>query len=93
MPVNHPLKNIESILNFISPELEKQEQFYSLEKNLKKYRQNGCAVIVPQFYSIFEKAWVLIGYENFLIQCYENRKIIEVFLDKITDYKVKMAEK
>ena len=49
-PVNSPLEKIESILDFVPPELEKEGQFYSLEKNLKKYRQDGYAVIVPQFY-------------------------------------------
>ena len=92
-PMNPPISNKENILNFVTPEIEKEGQFYLVEKNFKKYKENGYAVIIPQFYAIFEKAWTLMGYENFLIQCYENRALIETFLDKLTDYRVKMAEK
>jgi uroporphyrinogen decarboxylase len=92
-PVNSPISNKEDILNFNTPEIEKEGQFYQLEENFKRYKEEGYAVIVPQLYSVFEKAWTLMGYENFLIQCYEERAFIEVFLDKITDYRVKAAEK
>lgn len=93
IPLNNPIENISNLLNFEPPEIEKEGQFYIVERLIKEYKKNGYAVIIPQFCSIFEKAWLLMGYENFLIQCYENREIVKVLLDKITDYRVKMAQK
>lgn len=92
-PKNHPLKKIDSVVDLKIPEINRDEQFYMVERFIKENKENGYAVIIPQFYAIFEKAWLLMGYENFLIQCYENRKIIENLLDKITDYRVRIAEK
>ena len=93
MPANHPLNKVENILDFKMPEIDKEGQFHLVERMLKQYKQDGYAVIIPQFNTIFEKAWLLMGYENFLIQCYENKEIVEILLDKINDYRVKMAEK
>ena len=93
MPANHPLGKIESLLDFEPPKIEKEGQFYMVEKLIKKYKQNGYAVIIPQYSTIFEKAWLLLGFENFLMQCYDNIELIEVLLDKITDFRVEMAEK
>ncbi|MBM3706323.1 MAG: hypothetical protein FJW66_07360 [Actinobacteria bacterium] len=89
---SNPYKNIESLQDFQPPEVAQEGQFYMVERFIKEYKQNGYAVIIPQFYTIFEKSWLMLGYENFFIQCYENRKLIEILMDKITDYRVKLAE-
>ena len=81
------------ILNFEMPDPDEEGQFCFVEKNITKFKKNGYAVIIPQSYLLFEKAWLLIGFENFLIQCYENRGLISILLDKITEYNIKLARK
>jgi len=91
-PASHPFNSIEELIDFRTPEAEKEGQFHMVKKSIKEYQKKGYAVIIPQFFTIFEKSWLLMGYENFFIQCYENKKSIETLMDKITDYRVKLAE-
>lgn len=91
-PVEPPLRSLEDVEKFEFPLAEKAGMFEAVKKDLKQYKQAGYAVMLPQYYSLFEKAWVLMGYENFLISCYEDKDVVIRFLDKITEYRVKITE-
>jgi uroporphyrinogen decarboxylase len=92
-PVKSPFKSLKNIMDFRLPKVDMVGQFFLVDKNLNQYKKNGYAVIIPQYYSLFEKTWLLMGYENFMIGCYKDRKIIEILLDIITEYRVEMAQK
>ncbi len=92
-PVVHPLDTIEALRNYQPPDLNIPGMFYQAEQQLNKLKQAGFATRIAQFLSLFEKAWVLMGYENFFIHYHEHRQAVESLLDKITEYRVAMAEK
>jgi len=92
-PVSTVIKDIKKVVDLKIPKISQEGQFHIVDKFFKEYEKEGYAIIIPQYYAIFEKTWLLMGYEEFLINCYENKQFIKILLDKITDYRVEMAKK
>ena len=92
-PMIHPLDTPEKALEYEAPDPCKEGLFHAVEKNIKKYQSEGYTIIIPQYIGLLERAWALTGFERFFIDCIVNRDYIEVLLDKITDYRVEVAEK
>lgn len=92
-PVSRVLKEASEIPSYRVPDPIKDGQFFDIENNIKKFNDKGYAVAVGQYYGLFEKAWLIRGYEDFLYDCYDNRDLIEILLDKILDYRIEISKK
>lgn len=92
-PVFNPIKKAEDIFSYQVPSLEKQGLFYHVDKYFKEFFNKGYAVFIAQYYGLFEKAWLIRGYENFFLDYFDKKEYIEVLLDKITNYKIELAKK
>lgn len=91
----HPLKGInkESVKRFKVPELNDRPDFLSYaEEELKQY-SGQYLVICAGYNGIFEKAYNLVGFEEFMYNMAVSPLIIEELLDKITEYKIEAAKR
>ena len=84
--------SIDDVPSFTPPDPCSENIFHFVDKEIDGYRSSGDGAYIVQYYTLFEKAYTLLGFEEFFIQCYENEALIEELLDKITDYKIKIAE-
>ncbi|QPM67404.1 uroporphyrinogen decarboxylase family protein [Atribacter laminatus] len=90
---HHPLRgksNLE-IENYQAPNLNEPGNLALIEQDIKKYSGDYLVVLVGYF-GIFERAWGLLGYEEFMMNMLLEPKLMEGFLDKITQYKIDYAK-
>jgi uroporphyrinogen decarboxylase len=79
------------IKKYKAPDPNKKDNFYFAEKDIKEY--SGEYLVVPSGYAgIYERAYFLMGYEEFMMNLALNPSLIEDLLDKITDYKIEIAK-
>ena len=87
-----PITEMEQVYGYTYPDPEKNDIFNQAGEMIRKNEKEGYATFVAQYYSLFERAWGMTGYENFLAACYAEPEEAEFLLDRITENKVKMAE-
>ena len=79
------------IKKYKAPDPNKKDNFYFAEKDIKEY--SGEYLVVPSGYAgIYERAYFLMGFEEFMTNLALNPSLIGDLLDKITDYKIEIAK-
>ncbi|MEW5922216.1 MAG: uroporphyrinogen decarboxylase family protein [Bacillota bacterium] len=90
--VVHPLADINKYPRYQFPDPNSPSlmdvAFRTVEVYIKEY-----FVVAFQATCLFERAWALRGFENFLLDMVLNRDFAETLLDKITDYQVEIAKR
>jgi len=91
IPIHHPIQSYEDLDDFIFPDPDASWRFDIFYETVEKY---GDEFFIPGGigFTLFERAWVLRGFENFLMDFYRNPDFVEKLLDKITEYNVKLAQ-
>lgn len=89
---NIVIPDIEKVSEYHAPDPDVPGQFYEIEKSLDYYNKKGYAVGIGQYYGMFEKCWLMLGYENGLIAHYEYPDELEELLDKIMNYRIELAK-
>lgn len=85
---NIVIPDIEKVSEFQAPDPQKEGQLHELTDIIDRYNNKGYAVAVGQYYGIFEKAYLLLGYEDCLMAHYDHPDEMEILLDKITEYRI-----
>ena len=82
----------DAIKNYKTPDPEKDGTFNQMGEDLKKH--SGDFLVIPSgYFGIFERAYALMGFEEFMIDLIDRRNMVEEFLEKLTDYRVEEAKK
>lgn len=86
-------QNIEdAVKSYTAPNINRPGNFLEMEKDLAE--KSGDFLVFASGYSgIYEKAYVVMGFEQFMTNLALKPKVVHELLDKITDYKVEMAKK
>lgn len=87
-PINNPLKTLESLKNFNFPNPCLNERFDGIENALQIARTNGKIVQLNSQYCLFERFHMLRGFENALIDLYEDTELVAELLDKLLEYQI-----
>jgi uroporphyrinogen decarboxylase len=92
--VHHPLrgKSDEEIINYKIPNPEVPGNYSMVQDDLTKYSKEYL-VFLSGYLGIFERAWMLMGYEELLIGMADGSKCISILLEKILDNKLALAKK
>ena len=91
--VEFPLSNASSVSdlrNYDWPDPTDQRRVAGLNEKARDLFQNSNYAIVadaPKL-GIFETAWLLVGFEKFLIELSTNTKFVRYLLDKITELEI-----
>ena len=85
--VEHPLADENCIESYLCPDPHDQSR-YSVLKNLIRTYSNSHAIVGGMGSILFEPAWHLRGYEQFLTDLVLNRDFAHTLLDKIFDYQL-----
>jgi len=84
-----PLKNA-SFENFRFPDPDNIPVYEIIEKNNQKYPDRFHMVSIG--FSLFERAWSLVGMENLMIYLLTEPGFIRELLDRITEYNIRVIE-
>jgi len=89
---HHPLrgKGEQGLRTYRVPDVTRPEIMIEAEDMLKRHR-GQTLVICPGYNGIFERAWQLTGFEEFMMGLSLHPALIEKLLDDITDFKVETA--
>ncbi|KYH33113.1 uroporphyrinogen decarboxylase family protein [Neomoorella mulderi] len=88
----HPLANLEKYKDYQFPDPYSPDLMDFAKETVAKY---AGEYLVPSYQvtCLFERAWALRGFENFLMDMILNRDFAEELLEKITDYQVEIAKR
>jgi len=81
----------EAIKNYKTPDPYKKGNFDLVKQEVRDY-SGDFLVITSGYGGIYERAYFLLGYEEFMTNLALKPTLIEGLLDKITDYKVEIAK-
>ncbi|MHB8278165.1 MAG: uroporphyrinogen decarboxylase family protein [Candidatus Humimicrobiaceae bacterium] len=87
----YPLLNSDDVKKYKFPDPEDYLLNNIIEKSNKF--SNDYFLFSLQNFTLFERSWLLWGYENVLISFYLKEKEINYLLDGITDFQVEVAKK
>ncbi|RPF42253.1 uroporphyrinogen decarboxylase [Hydrogenoanaerobacterium saccharovorans] len=88
----HPLEDIENYSTYVFPSSEDPELLDYANGIIKKY-SDEYLVASYQALSMFERAYSLRGFENFLMDLACEPEFANELLDKITAYQVRVAQR
>lgn len=92
-PIGHPLMNanIEDLDNYEFPDPDSLS-LDPIDHSVRKFG-GEYAVMSGFHYTLFERAWILRGFSQSLVDFYANPSFAEKLLDKITKYNVELAKR
>jgi uroporphyrinogen decarboxylase len=88
---HHPLSESDDLLKYKFP--EPKDDLISDLKRIETGVKKEYFILFDQGWTLFERSWLLRGYENTLTDFYCREKEINYLLDGITDFHIGMAEK
>ncbi len=74
------------------PDIDKQDNLSEWEKDLKE--KSGEFLVWPSgYFGTYERAYAVMGWNEFMLNIAASPKVVEELLDKICDYKVEHAKR
>ena len=88
---HHPLLGCDNLMEYKFPEPE--DKLLTITKEIGKRERGNYFLLSLQDWTLFERAWLLRGYKNVLMDFYDREKEINYFLDGITEFHIEIAKK
>lgn len=90
MQLNYPIKNIDDLKSYKWPNPKRKSKFINIIKAADYF--GGSKAIIILLRDVFSNPRDLVGFENFLINFYENKKFISELVKKSVEYNIILAE-
>lgn len=87
------LEDIEDVYDYEFPSPDHPDSLWGVKEWIDDCHSKGYATVVHQNHNIFERSWAMLGYEELLTACYTDVESVEYLLDKLTEIKMRMAER
>jgi len=90
----HPLADLdgEMLEKFKTPSLDDMDNLFSLAMEEKEKYSDDYLVFVNGYCGVFERAFNLVGFEDFMALLLTEPELAYGLMEKITDYKVEIAK-
>ncbi len=91
-----PLKNADSVSEIVDyplPDLVESYRSDHFIDEVNAVHQRGLAAAGPLAQTLFETAWMIRGFEEFMIDMIENEDFAECLLDRMMELRIKAAAK
>jgi len=88
---HHPLLESNDLTEYKFP--EPRERLISALEKIELEERKNYFILFDQGWTLFERSWLLRGYENALTDFYYRNKEINYLLDGITEFHIEMAKK
>lgn len=87
----HPLAGSGDLREYLFPLPDKK--LLSPVSEIDHEEKDNYFILFDQGWTLFERSWLLRGYENFLADLYYRKKEVDYLLDGITDFQIEIARK
>jgi uroporphyrinogen decarboxylase len=94
--IESPLKHaqtVNEIIDYPFPDFMEKYRWIGLKEKMEKLRSEGLATCAPLAMTLFETAWQIRGFEEFVTDMMTGDEMAECLLDRLTDLRVEMARK
>lgn len=81
-----------AVEKYIIPDIDKKDNFIEWEEDLKKY-SDEIVVLPTSYVGIFERSYLVMGFEQLMLNVALNPKIVEMMFDKVMEFKIGIAKK
>ena len=81
-----------AVEKYLIPDLNSKDNFIEWEEDLKK-KSKDIIVLPTSYVGIFERSYLLMGFEQLMLQVALNPKIVEMMFDKVKEFKIGIAKK
>lgn len=88
---DHPLIESEDLKEYSFPQPD--DKLLSSISKIDAEEKNDYFMLFDQGWTLFERSWLLRGYENILTDLYYREKEIDYLLDGITEFQIEIAKK
>ena len=78
---------------FSMPDPDRPGMFYDFDKHVDEFRSKDVAYVALQYYGPLEKYENMRGFENAMMDFYEEPDLAEELLDRIADYRETLARR
>lgn len=91
-----PLKfatSLNEMIDYPLPDFMETYRHADMNERVKKIHDEGLAVSACLAQTLFEKAWLIRGFEEFMMDMLDESEMAECLLDRMLDLRIKMAER
>jgi uroporphyrinogen decarboxylase len=85
----HPISTSQDLDNYEFPDPHAPGRFDALDQTVEDNDGKRC-VFFSLGWTLFERSWLLHGFEDLLKDMYMNRPLVERLMDKIVDYDIEI---
>lgn len=93
VPVTHPIQKPEEIESYPFPDPEKPGLMEPALEAIPNIDRDRTIVFGDNGWGLFERAWILVGMDRFLMWMYREPEAVKQLLDKITEVKLRITER
>lgn len=83
----------EAVRKYSPPDPFKEGNYSDMERDLKAHASGDLLVVPSGYLGIYERAYSMMGFEEFMIQAVTDQESVAHLMDMLTDYKVAVAKK
>jgi uroporphyrinogen decarboxylase len=81
-----------SVEKYVIPDINKKDNFIEWKEDLENL--SDAIVVLPTSYvGIFERSYLVMSFQELMLQLALKPKIVEMMFDKVTEYKIGIAKK
>lgn len=93
MPVTHPIQKPEKIESYPFPDPEAPDLMNPALETISSIDRDRTVVFGDNGWGLFERAWILVGMDRFLMWMYREPEAVKSLLDKIAEVKLGITER
>ncbi len=90
LPTYHPLPDWEGFDTFSFPD-PRDPRLYRDMNSLTAQEKEEAFILGSQGWVLMERAWLLRGFENFMMDIVDEREKLEALLDRVTEYQIEVS--
>lgn len=90
LPVEHPIDDWSKMENYCFPD-PNSPVLYRDAQSIRRAEKEEMFILGCQGWVLLERAWLLRGFENFMIDLIDNTRKVERLLDEITEYQMEVS--
>ena len=91
MQLNYPIKSADDLVSYRWPDPKAKEKFINISKAADYFGASRAVVVLLR--DVFSNPRDLMGFENFLMSFYENKKLVIELVKKSVEYSIILAQK
>ncbi|MCF7875781.1 hypothetical protein K9M06_01865 [Candidatus Bipolaricaulota bacterium] len=93
LPITHPIETPEDITGYSFPDPERPDLMEPALEALANIDRSKTLIFGDNGWGLFERAWILVGMDKFLMWLYREPKAVKELLKRVAEVKLRLTER